>query len=139
MAKRPEGQCQSCGGPMAMVTKNRKLCQFCQVERDRQFRPGWSCKCEICNRQIWPIRISHKNCYMHSNYMPIRPDEYPACSSCGQHKRTAPASGKGTCLDCVTKSPENQARYQKANAFVVQERRRKYLPHLYPSKPEVTP
>lgn len=120
MAKK-RGICANCGADYTLWPKNRKYCGACQALRDLDFRPGMSRKCDMCDAVFYPFRTGHTRCYECSNFRPIRPDEFPVCESCGQHKRTAPGL-ENHCVSCVQKDSAAQALYHRSLKRIVRQR-----------------
>ena len=115
--------CQSCGAEYRRWPSNRKYCGACQALRDLDFRPGMSRKCEVCDERFYPFRTGYTRCYDCSNFRPEREDEFPACGTCGKHKRTAPGVDK-TCVACVQRDSGMQEAYHRTLRKTVALRRK---------------
>jgi len=112
--EKPTAKCMRCGDDFTLWPKNRKYCGGCQVLRD--LRNGISKRdCPMCGDEFWPIRFSHKECYLCSNWRPERPEKYPKCSQCDRHFRPAPGTTQGSvCMHCVSSSEEMRDRYHRS-------------------------
>lgn len=121
MATTKTGICATCGDDFTLWPANRKYCGACQAYRDLNYRPGMSRDCEFCAKTFWPFRTGYRRCYECSNFRPERPDDWPACSQCGKHKRTAPGLAN-TCCACVQKDSEAQRTYHRSLNKIIRER-----------------